>query len=128
MLMAISTAQHILSLDENVLAVCLMNCDFRAVELASKVRFGKRFKVSEKLRKEFGDYAAVIFATAQISSETFGNVKRVIVDYESAKTMLIPISEVGYVGLVVHSSANADYIALKIESFLDEKRDVEDYC
>ncbi len=126
--MAISTAQHILSLDESVLAVCLMDCNFRALEMASKVRFGKRFKISEKLRNKFGDYAAVIFATAQISSEAFGKVRRVIVDYESAKTMLIPICDIGYVGVVLHPSTNTDYIAFKIESFLDSERDFEDCC
>jgi hypothetical protein len=41
--------------------------------------------------------------------------------------MLIHIPEKGFVGMVLNTSANADYIALKITSRLESEKDIEHY-
>ena len=125
--MGISSAEHILATDDSALAVCLMDHNFHVLEVASKPPFTKKFKISDKLRKDCGDYAAVIFGTAQIPVTAFGKFRRITVDYDSAKTMLIQIGSVGFVGLVLQTSANADLLALKIEDLLGTDPEDEDY-
>lgn len=123
----ITASQHLLSIDENILAVCLMDSNFRVLEAASKQAFDKKFKISDRLKKSSGDYAAMIFATAQLSEETFGKVECVVVDYDMAKTMLLPIQGRGYVGMVVNSSTSTEYITLKVSATLEPNPDMESY-
>jgi hypothetical protein len=125
--MIISTSQHILSMDDGILATCLMDSNFRVLESTSRPSFIKRFQISDKVKKNGGDYAAVMFGTAQISAEAFGEVKLLVVDYDTVKTVLLPIVGMGYVGLVVNQSTNAEYLALKIQSMLETKQDIESY-
>lgn len=105
-----------------------MDSNFRVMEEASKQAFDKKFKIPDKLKKDGSDYAALVFATARLSEETFGRVERMVVDYDSAKTMLLPIRGRGYVGMVVNPSASADYISLKVSAIMTPNRDVENYA
>ncbi|AIF82890.1 hypothetical protein NTE_00812 [Candidatus Nitrososphaera evergladensis SR1] len=125
--MIISASQHILSIDENILAVCLMDSNFRILEAASKQAFDKKFKIPDKLKKGSGDYAALVFATARLSEETFGKVECIVVDYDMAKTMLLPIQGRGYVGIVVNPSTSTDYITLKVSATIEPNQDIENY-
>jgi hypothetical protein len=94
---------------------------------ASTQAFDKKFKIPNKLKKSGGDYAAMIFATAQLSEGTFGKVECMVVDYDMAKTMLLPIKGRGYVEIVVNPSTSTEYITLKLSATLEPSQDMESY-
>src|SRR5918912_572197 len=107
-------SQYILSLDENVLGVCLMDANYRMVESALKTEFNSRFSLTSKLKEEASAYAAAIFGTAQLVEESFGETNYVVVDYSNIKLMLLKLlPERQFVGLIVNRSTNIDYIAMK---------------
>ncbi len=115
-------------MDENILAVCLMDSNFRVIESASKQTFDKKFKISDKLQKGGSDYAALMFATARLSEEAFGKVGFMVVDYDRAKTMLLPVQGRGYIGIVVNPSTSTDYIALKVSAAIGPNHSLENYA
>jgi hypothetical protein len=97
------------------------------VEAASRQVFDRKFVISENLLNSASAFAATMFGMAQLIDATFGETRSILVDHGMAKTMLLHIPERGFVGMVLNSSANADYIALKIGSTLESKKDIEHY-
>ena len=125
--MIICGSQHLLSLDENILSVCLLDSNFRVLEAASKESFGKKFQTTETFKNGGCDYSALVYATARLSEKMFGKVECMVVDYGMAKTMLLPIHGKGYVGLVVNRSTSTDYIAFKVNETMVPNPDIENY-
>lgn len=127
-ILMVTTTERLLSEDDNILAICLMDSTFNIIETASRQFFERKFAISDKLQKSASAFAATMFGMSQMIDETFGETKSILVDHGSAKTILLRIPERGFVGMVLNTSANADYIALKIASNLEPKRDIEHYA
>ena len=118
--MSITISQHILSIDENILAVSLFSNQFHMVEAETRPSFGKRFAVSPALEASGPAYAAAVYSMVKMLEEPFGSVDKIIVDYAGAKVMLIALANgQGYIGLVLSSSVNADFLALKLRGSLN---------
>jgi hypothetical protein len=123
-----STSDFILSLDDNILAVSLMDADFNIVEAASNGSFNDRFAVPGKMQKGSSAWAAIMFGIAELVDDTFGRTRSLAVDHDFAKLMLVHVPAKGFVGLVLNRSANADYITLKVTDALDARRSIEKYA
>jgi hypothetical protein len=118
--MSIRISQHILSIDEHILAVGLFSKQFHMVETATRPTFDKRFTVSPGLESSGPAYAAVVYSMVKMLEEPFGNLDKIVVDYAGAKIMLVVLRNgEGYVGLVLSPSVNADYLALKLKVTLN---------
>ena len=122
--MSIKVSEHLLSLDENILAVSLFSKQFHTVESAVKPGFDKRFLINSKLEEAGPAYAAAIYGMTRLVEDSFGGVKKITVDYDRAKVMLIALNnDRGFVALVLNELVNGDYLALKIMTLLDDKID-----
>lgn len=119
--MSIGISQHLLSIDESILAVGLFSNQFHMVETAAKASFAKRFTISPALESSAPAYAAAVYSMVKMLEEPFGSVDKIVVDYADAKIMLIALANGGgYVGLVLSPSVNADFLALKMKMTLNE--------
>jgi len=101
-------------MDDNILAVSIMNSDFNILETASINSFNQRFPISKELKMKSGNFSAAIYSAVQPWSVPFGKVRRIITDFDNVKTILIPLGNKYYVGAVFRSSADAEYLASKI--------------
>jgi hypothetical protein len=84
--MVITTSEHLLSIDNNIIAICLMDSKFNIVETASRQFFERRFAMSEKLKNGASAFAATMFGMVQLIDETFGKTKSILIDHGMAKT------------------------------------------
>jgi hypothetical protein len=109
-----SIAERILNVDENILAVSIMDSNFNILETASINYFNQRFPISNELKIKSGNFCAAIYSAVQPWSTAFGKVRLIITDFDDVKTILIPMGKMYYVGAVLRSSANADYLASKM--------------
>ena len=123
-----STSEFILSQDDNILAVSLMDADFNIVEAASTSSFNDRFVVPNKMQKGASAWAAIMFGIAELVDDTFGRTRCLSVDHDFAKLLLVQIPAKGFVAMVLSRSANADYIMLKVTSALDAQRSIAEYA
>lgn len=115
--MSIEVSEHILSLDENILAVSLFTKQFYMVESAARPSFNKRFKLSPKTKDSGPAYAAAIYGVTKLMMETFGDVEKITTNYNGAKLMRIALNhDAGFMGLVLNKTINSDYLALRIEA------------
>lgn len=113
--MAVTVSEHILLLDENILAVSLFSNQLHLVETASRDNFDKRFKIEPSVQDSSSSYASVVYGTARLLQPTFGQVEKITVDHEDVKLVLLVLKDhSGFVGLVLTKTVNADYLALKI--------------
>ncbi len=120
--MSIRISEHVLSLDENILAVSLFSPQFHMVESATKTGFEKRFKVTPAIDRSGSSYAATMYGMTKLLEETFGNVEKITTDYGDAKLMLLALKNSrGFVGLVLNKTVNSDLLALKISTELNEQ-------
>ena len=118
--MSITISQHILSIDENILAASLFSNQFHMVETAAKASFAKHFTISSALESSAPAYAAAVYSMVKMLEEPFGSVDKIVVDYADAKVMLIALANgQGYIGLVLNPSVNADFLALKLRGSLN---------
>lgn len=118
----IRVSEHILSLDENILAVSLLSSQFHIVESAAKPGFDKRFKVTPAVEQSGPSYAAAIYGMAKLLEETFGDVERITTDHGDAKLALLVLKNSrGFVGLVLNKTVNDDLLALRISTELNEE-------
>lgn len=114
--MSIKVSEHILSLDENILAVGLFTKQFHMVENAVRPVFNKRFKLSPGVEDSGPAYAAAVYGVTRLMKESFGEVEKITADYDGAKLMLMALNhDAGFVGLVMNKTVNSDYLALRIE-------------
>ena len=113
---SIKVSEHILSLDENILAVGLFTKQFHMVESAVRPVFNKRFKLSPATEDSGPAYAAAIYGVTRLMMESFGEVEKITADYNGAKLMLMALNhDAGFIGLVLNKTVNSDYLALRIE-------------
>jgi hypothetical protein len=126
--MGASTSEFLLSQDENILAVSLMDTDFNIVEASSASSFNERFAVPDKMQRGASAWAAIMFGIAELVDDSFGKTRCMTVDHDFAKLMIVQAPSKGFVGLVLTRSANADYIMLKVTSALDVRRGIERYA
>ena len=113
---SIKVSEHILSLDENILAVGLFTKQFHMVESAVRPVFNKRFKLSPATEDSGPAYAAAIYGVTRLMMESFGEVEKITADYHGAKLMLMALNhDAGFIGLVLNKTVNSDYLALRIE-------------
>lgn len=120
--MSIRISEHVLSLDENILAMSLFSPQFHMVESATKTGFEKRFKVTPAIDRSGSSYAATMYGMTKLLEETFGNVEKITTDYGDAKLMLLALKNSrGFVGLVLNKTVNSDLLALKISTELNEQ-------
>ena len=113
---SIRVSEHILSLDENILAVALLTKQFHMVESAARPVFIKRFKLSPGAEDSGPAYAAAIYGVTRLMMESFGEVEKITADYNGAKLMLMALNnDAGFIGLVMNKTVNSDYLALRIE-------------
>ena len=113
---SIKVSEHILSLDENILAVGLFTKQFHMVESAVRPVFNKRFKLSPATEDSGPAYAAAIYGVTRLMMESFGKVEKITADYNGAKLMLMALNhDAGFIGLVLNKTVNSDYLALRIE-------------
>jgi predicted regulator of Ras-like GTPase activity (Roadblock/LC7/MglB family) len=118
--MPIKISEHILSLDENILAASLFTKQFHIVESTVRPSFNKRFKISTTTEDLAPAYAAAIHGIAKAVQESFGEVEKITVDYGRAKLLLMALrNDAGFVGLVLNKAVNGDYLALRIETEMD---------
>lgn len=122
------TSEFLLSQDENILAVSLMDDDFNIVEASSVSSFSERFAVPDKMQRGASAWAAIMFGIAELADDSFGKTRCMTVDHDFAKLMIVQVPSKGFVGLVLTHSANADYIMLKVTSVLDVDRGIERYA
>jgi hypothetical protein len=114
--MFIRVSEHILSLDENIVAVGLFTKQFHMVESAVRPVFNKRFKLSPATEDSGPAYAAAIYGVTRLMMESFGEVEKITADYNGAKLMLMALNhDAGFIGLVLNKTVNSDYLALRIE-------------
>ena len=113
---SIKVSEHILSLDENILAVSLFTKQFHMVESAVRPVFSKRFKLSQGAEDSGPAYAAAIYGVTRLMIESFGEVEKITADYNGAKLMLMALNnDAGFIGLIMNKTVNSDYLALRIE-------------
>ncbi|MEO9294207.1 MAG: hypothetical protein ABI347_01240 [Nitrososphaera sp.] len=120
------TLEHLLSADESILAVCLMDPDFNIVEAASRPTIGK-FDIPDKVQKSAGAFAAMMVGVAGLVEGAFGETRSIVVEHTGAKTLLLRLPGNWFAGMVLARSANADYIAARVGSAL-EKQGIEEYA
>lgn len=120
--MSIKISEHILSLDDNLLAVSLFSPQFHMVESAVKANFEKRFSISPTVEGAGSAYAATVYGMVKLLEESFGDVEKITADYQDAKLMLLVLKNSrGFVGLVLNKTVNGDLLALKIAAELNEE-------
>ncbi|MEW5841273.1 hypothetical protein [Nitrososphaera sp.] len=117
--MVISTSEHVLASDDNILAACLMDDKFNMVESAARDGFAQKFKITDDIEKSSSAWAAIMFGMAELTDSVFGKTRCVLVDHDFAKLLLLHVPPSGFVGLVLNRSANADYITLKVSTLLE---------
>lgn len=119
--MSIGISQHILLLDDNILGVSIFSKNFNVIESATKPSFAKRFELSRQTEDSSPAYAAAVFGMTKMVETAFGGVEKITVDYERAKLMLLSVKdEKGFVGMVLNKSVNAEYLAAKVLTMLEE--------
>lgn len=122
--MPITISEHLVSLDESILAVSLFTKQFHIIESATRPGFNKHFIVNPKLEEAGPGYAAAIYGMTRLVEDPFGDVENITVDYGKAKLMLLVLkNDRGFVALVLNKAVNSDYLALKIVSLLDDEID-----
>lgn len=119
--MSIGISQHVLSLDDNIIAVSIFSNNFNVVESAAKPSFVKRFTLSDQTEDASPAYAAAVFGMTRMVEAAFGRVEKITVDYQDAKLMLLSSKDKkGFVGMVLNKSVNAEYLAAKVLAVLEE--------
>ena len=110
--------EDILSIDDKILAISIMDMRGNILAAKSKESFKEEFEVTQDRSKYGGTLAVEILSLVNQVRNIVGPVKAIITIHENCKLMLVPVSSCQIlVGLVVRLSVNAeDYsIANKIE-------------
>lgn len=119
--MSIRVSEHVLSLDENILAVSLFTRQFHMVEEAARPSFDSKFRISPSVRESAPSYGATVYGITKLLQDTFGRVEKITVDHEDVKLMLLALKDDGgFLGIVLTKTVNSDYLTLKITTLLEE--------
>jgi hypothetical protein len=114
-------AYEILSTNEEILAISIMDMRGNIIAATSKESFKEDFGVSREGDKYGGSLAVAALAVANEVKDVAGEARALITIYKNCKMMLLPMpSHEILVGFVLQPSVNAeDYnIASKIEILL----------
>ena len=114
-------AYEILSTNEEILAISIMDMRGNIIAATSKESFKEDFGVSQEGDKYGGSLAVAALAVANEVKDVAGEAQALITIYKNCKMMLLPIpSHEILVGFVLQPSVNAeDYnISNKIEILL----------
>jgi hypothetical protein len=114
-------SDDILSTNDEILAISIMDMRGNILGSRSKESFLKDFRVTREADKYGGTLTVASLGVANEVKEVAGEARAIITVYEKCKMMLLPLPSYEIlVGLVLHSSVNAeDYnIANKIERLL----------
>lgn len=120
--MSIKVSEHILSLDDSILAVSLFSNQFHIIERAAKPGFESRFRISPDMKDSGPSHAAAMYVITKLLQDRFGRVEKITVDHQDAKLMLLALDNDGggFVGLVLKKMVNSDYLALHISRIVEE--------
>jgi hypothetical protein len=114
-------SDNILSLYDWILAVSIMDMRGNILAAKSKQSFKDTFGVIRDGEESGGTLAFTILSLVNQVSDVFGDVQAIITIHKNCKLMLLPMPSYEIlVGLVIHSSANAEdgEIAKNIEALL----------
>jgi hypothetical protein len=114
-------AYNILSLNQEILAISIMDTKGNILAATSKDSFKEAFGVTRDGDKYGGTLAVAALAVANEVKDIFKEAQAIISIHENCKTMLLPIPTYEIlIGFVLERSVNAeDYnIANKIERLL----------
>jgi hypothetical protein len=114
-------SDNILSLYDSILAVSIMDMRGNILAANSKQSFKDTFGVTRDGEEYGGTLAFTILSLVNQVSDVFGDVQAIITIHKNCKLMLLPMPSYEIlVGLVIHSSANAEdgEIAKNIEALL----------
>jgi hypothetical protein len=117
-------AYDVLSTNDEVLAISIMDTRGNILAAISKDSFKEAFRVTRNGDKYGGTLAVAALAVANEVKDTFGEAQAIIVTYKDCKMMLLPIpSHEILIGFVLERSAvPEDYsLAYKIEKLLAER-------
>jgi hypothetical protein len=114
-------SDNILSLYDSILAVSIMDMRGNILTANSKQSFKDTFGVTRDGEEYGGTLAFTILSLVNQVRDVFGDAQAIITIHKNCKLMLLPMSSYEIlVGLVIHSSANAEdgEIAKNIEALL----------
>jgi hypothetical protein len=114
-------SDDILSTNDEILAISIMDMSGNILAAKSKESFRKAFGVTQEGDKYGGTLAISSLSVANEVRDVFGEAQAIIAIYENCKMMLLPIPAYQIlVGLVLQRSVNAEgyNIANKIERLL----------
>jgi hypothetical protein len=115
-------SDNILSLYDSILAVSIMDMRGNILAANSKQSFKDTFGVTRDGEEYGGTLAFTILSLVNQVRDVFGDAQAIITIHKNCKLMLLPMSSYEIlVGLVIHSSANAEdcEIAKNIEALLE---------
>jgi hypothetical protein len=111
----------VLSANDNILAISIMDMGGNPLVAKSKESFKKAFGVTANQRDYGGTLALAVLSLVNQVSNIFGEAQAIITIHKNCKLMLLPIPSYQIlVGLVLERSVNAEdrYIANKIERLI----------
>jgi uncharacterized protein (DUF1786 family) len=111
----------VLSANDNILAISIMDMGGNPLAAKSKESFKKAFGVTANQRDYGGTLALAVLSLVNQVSNIFGEAQAIITIHKNCKLMLLPIPSYQIlVGLVLERSVNAEdrYIANKIERLI----------
>jgi len=114
-------SDNILSLYDWILAVSIMDMRGNILAAKSKQSFKDTFGVIRDGEESGGTLAFTILSLVNQVRDVFGDAQAIITIHKNCKLMLLPMPSYEIlVGLVIHSSANAEdgQIAKNIEALL----------
>ncbi len=114
-------AYDILSMNDEILAISIMDMRGNVLTATSKDSFKEAFGVTRNGDKYGGTLAVAALAVANELKDIVGEAQAIISIYENCKMMLLPIPSYEIlVGFVLQRSVNAEHynIANKIEKLL----------
>ena len=114
-------SDNILSLYDSILAVSIMDMRGNILAANSKQSFKDTFGVTRDDEEYGGTLAFTILSLVNQVIDVFGDAQAIITIHKNCKLMLLPMPSYEIlVGLVIHSSANAEdgEIAKNIEPLL----------
>jgi hypothetical protein len=114
-------SDNILSLYDSILAVSIMDMRGNILAANSKQSFKDTFGITRDGEEYGGTLAFTILSLVNQVRDVFGDAQAIITIHKNCKLMLLPMPSYEIlVGLVIHSSANAEdgEIAKNIEALL----------
>jgi hypothetical protein len=119
-------SKHILSIDDTIDAVSIMDMQGNTLSSTSKESFySTKYDITKDIHDIAGDFAIVILGMVQRMDEAFGSTEAIVSFHKKCKLMLVPIpSHQILIGLVIYRSSNEEYIITKIRTLLEDEENI----